>query len=130
MVVTLRLRLAWLGLAATLFAAAPAYAQISSTPIGGLSGARVYRSNAAYDSVNQVYLVISARPPVTGRFLSSTGVQIGADFPIAPEGPYTGWASIAFGGPPNDPVFVVTYIVADQSTNPKSDYTSRNRESA
>jgi hypothetical protein len=119
MELTSRLRLAWLGLAVTLFAAAPAYAQISSTPVSGLSGARVYRSNAAYDSVNQVYLVITQRPPVTGRFLSSTGVQIGADFPIAPEGPYTGWASIGFGGPPNDPVFVVTYIVADQVTNPK-----------
>ena len=114
-----RTRLACLGLVAAVLCAVPAQAQIAQTQISGLSGARVYRSNVAYDSVNQVYLVISARPPVSGRFLTSNGIQIGPDFQIAFEEGYTGWASVAFGGPANDPVFVVTYVLADQVNNPK-----------
>jgi hypothetical protein len=116
-----RARLALLGALAVASSAAPAFGQISQTPVSGLSNARVYRSNAAYDSVNQVYLVITQRPPVRGRFLDKNGNQIGGDFTIAlePGEPYTGWASVAFGGPSNDPTFIVTYIVADQVTNPK-----------
>ncbi len=90
--------------------------QAGATVLSGL----VARNNVAYDPVHQVYLVIVARPPVTGRFLDKNGVQIGPDFPIALEpDQYTAWASIAFGGPSNDPAFLVTYTLADLALNPK-----------
>ena len=100
-------------------AARPAAAQITTAGALGMSGL-VSRNTLAFDPIHKVYLAIVSRPPVTGRFLDEHGVQIGSDFVIATEpGAFTAWASIAFGGPPNDPVFLVTYVVGDQVNNPK-----------
>ena len=97
-----------------------AVAQISTAKKVTIAGATSH-NNVAFDPVHKVYLIIPARPPVTGRFLDEQGVQIGSDFTIAlePGNPYTAWASIAIGGPPNDPVFLVTYTIADLDQNPK-----------
>ena len=97
----------------------PQGAHIGTAAAGGMSGL-VSRNTIAFDPIHKVYLAIVNRPPVTGRFLDEHGVQIGSDFVIATEpGAFTAWASIAFGGPPNDPVFLVTYVVGDQVNNPK-----------
>lgn len=97
-----------------------AFAQISTAKTVTIPGATSH-NNVAFDPVHKVYLIIPARPPVTGRFLDEQGVQIGSDFVIAlePGNPYTAWASIAIGGPPSDPVFLVTYTIADLDQNPK-----------
>ena len=99
-------------------AARPAAAQITTAGALGMLGL-VSRNTLAFDPIHKVYLSIVNRPPVTGRFLDEHGVQIGSDFVIATEPGFTAWASIALGGPPNDPVFLVTYLVADQVNNPK-----------
>lgn len=98
----------------------PVSAQISAGGALTLPG-WIQRNNVAYDSVNQVYLVITDRPPVRGQFVNKNGVAIGGEFQISlePGDPYLGWVSIAFGGPTNDPTFLVTYIVADDVLNPK-----------
>ena len=98
--------------------AVPASAQISNAPSFGLAPGVAYRSNSAYDSINQVYLVIVQRPPVTGRFYNKFGQQIGSDFVISNEPGYVAWVSVAFGGPANDPGFLVTYVMA-AGGNPK-----------
>ena len=107
-----------LAAALLLLVARPTSAQITGSGLS-LGGVIMSRNSVAYDPINQVYLVIVSRPPVAARFLNKNGVQIGPDFPIALEGGYTAWASIAFGGPPNDPVFLVTYTLADLNLNPK-----------
>jgi hypothetical protein len=99
-------------------AAVPASAQISSDQAFGLAGGHAYRNNVAYDSVNQVYLVIVQRPPVTARFYDKNGQQLGQEIVISSEGGYNAWASVAFGGTAGDPAFLVTYISA-QGNNPK-----------
>jgi len=76
---------------------------------------------AAYDSVNRVYLVISGG---MGWFLDENGAQLGGSFIIAQESPnltspFIAWSDVTFGGPLNDPVFLVTYVVGDQVANTK-----------
>ena len=107
-------------LTALLAAPAAAFAQITGGSIINLPG-QIHRNNLAYDPVNQVYLAIVNTLPVTGRFLNRNGASIGGDFVISQEAgsPYTGWVSISFGGPANDPTFLVTYIIADDVANPK-----------
>ena len=117
----LRLQVSVLALAALLSAPAVAAArQITGGSTLGLPGS-IQRNNLAYDSVNQVYLAITARPPVMGRFLNKNGVPILGEFQISlePGNPYLGWVTVAFGGPPNDPTFLVTYVIADDVQNPK-----------
>jgi hypothetical protein len=107
-----------LGTLVAVLAAVPVAAQITPGQAFNLGGGHAYRNNVAFDSINQVYLVIVQRPPVTGRFYDKNGVQIGGDIVISTEGGYNAWASIAFGGTSNDPAFLVTYISA-QGNNPK-----------
>lgn len=115
-------RLALLAALSLLMPAGPAFAQITGgTPLN-LSPGLIDRNNAAYDPVHDVYLVIVQRPPVVGRFLNKSGAPIGGDFQISlePGDPFVAWVSIAFGGPPNDPAFLVTYTMADEAgLNPK-----------
>jgi len=112
-----------LTLLAALAAAAPAWAQITGTQVSIPNTADyeaiTSRNGTAYDSVNQVYLVIVNRPPVTGRFVKKDGTRLSDDFVIATEPQYTAWASVAFGGPSNNPTFLVTYTLADLALNPK-----------
>jgi hypothetical protein len=107
-----------LGTLVATLAAVPAAAQINAGQTFGLAGGHAYRNNVAFDPINQVYLVIVQRPPVTARFYDRNGAQIGQDIVISSEGGYNAWASVAFGGTSNDPVFLVTYIAA-QGNNPK-----------
>jgi hypothetical protein len=107
-----------LGTLVAALVAVPAAAQINASQAFGLAGGHAYRNNVAYDSINQVYLVIVQRPPVTARFYDRNGAQIGQDIVISSEGGFNAWASVAFGGTSNDPVFLVTYIAA-QGNNPK-----------
>jgi hypothetical protein len=66
---------------------------------------------AAFDPVNNVYLVTLAGAPVTAKFVSQNGVGIGPIFGIAAanEG-YASWSSTSFGSA-SDPAFLVTYTV-------------------
>jgi hypothetical protein len=107
-----------LGTLVAALAAVPAAAQITPGQAFSLAGGHAYRNNVAFDSINQVYLVIVQRPPVTGRFYDKNGTQIGGDFVISSEAGFNAWASVAFGGNAGDPVFLVTYISA-QGNNPK-----------
>lgn len=120
MTAAVRLRAGLIFLAA-LASAVPASAQITGGPPLNLSPGLIDRNNLAYDSVHDVYLAIVQRPPVVGRFLNKNGVPIGPDFQISlePGDPFISWVSIAFGGPQNDPTFLVTYTLADLSLNPK-----------
>jgi hypothetical protein len=86
------------------------------------------RNNLAYDSVNGVYLttVSQAPNPIIGRFLDKNGLPVGADFliaddidPVTEELGHLAWVGITFGGPPGDPTFLVTYILADNGPNTK-----------
>ena len=105
--------------ALVVLSAVPAEAQLTQgQPFGLAGGGHAYRNNVAFDTVNQVYLVIVQRPPVTARFYNRNGAQIGQDIVVSTEGGYNAWASVAFGGPANDPVFLVTYV-ASQGSNPK-----------
>jgi hypothetical protein len=89
-----------------------------------LSFSHANRNNLAYDSVNGVYLMTVNNPdagvPITGRFLDRNGTAFGTDFTIADDiDPATGsigflaWSGITFGGPANDPTFLITYHLAD-----------------
>ncbi len=107
---------------------AAAYAQITQANAPGVFPAYTHRNTLAFDTVNDVYLMIVWDPPgptMTGRFLSKAGVPVGGDFLIADDldaecnPAYATWTSIAFGGPPNDPAFIVTYLVADNGPNTK-----------
>ncbi len=114
-----RLRVSLVALVALLAAAPPALAQISGGSQLNLGTGQLRRNNLAYDSVNQVYLAITSPQPVRGRFLNKNGAFITGEFPISNEAGYVGWVSIAFGGPGNDPTFLVTYVLADDVDNPK-----------
>ena len=112
---------------------AVALAQITQvpSPIPGVFPSYTHRNSLAFDPVNDVYLAIVWDPPfgpiLSGRFLDKAGNPIGGDFVIAiddvdGEGnpAFASWSSIAFGGPPNDPAFIVTYVVSlDGSTGIK-----------
>lgn len=91
-----------------LLVAAPVLAQISIT---GVSTAEIPagRNSLAFDGT--VYLETLAGSPVRGRFISASGVALGAPFSIAGgnEG-YTGWSTVTAGGSANDPMFLVTYL--------------------
>jgi hypothetical protein len=114
-----RLRVSLVALAVLLAAPPAAFAQISGGSQLNLGTGQVRRNSLAYDSVNQVYLVIVNPQPVTGRFLNKNGAFITGEFQISTEPGYVGWVSIAFGGPVNDPTFLVTYVLADDVQNPK-----------
>jgi hypothetical protein len=104
--------------------ATPAIAQISSTPLG-LPKNPAGRNSVAFDTVNRIYLVVQSGSPLLGLFLDEQGVPIGAELnisletPIGQDGPFIGWPSIAFGGPPDDPVFLVTYLAVEGSAHQK-----------
>jgi hypothetical protein len=119
MPLALRTRGSLLVLAALLAAPPAAHAQIAGGSTFSFGSGQVRRNSLAYDRMNQVYLAIVGGGPITARFLTKSGAQIGADFPISFESGFVGWVSIAFGGPPSDPTFLVTYILADDVLNPK-----------
>jgi hypothetical protein len=100
---------------------APAFAEITATPFW-LPYWPSVRNAAAFDSVNQVYLVTQNGSPVTGQFLDKNGTPIGGAFAIASpaEGSFISWSQIAFGGPPSDPTFLVTYTAVVGSQHLKS----------
>jgi hypothetical protein len=110
---------------------AAVYAQITQAPAPGIYPSWTHRNTVAFDPVNDVFLAIIWDPPfgsvLTGRFLDKAGNPVTGDFVIAIDdvdgegNPVFGaWASIAFGGPPNDPAFIVTYLVtSDGSTATK-----------
>ena len=98
--------------------AEPAVAQISRTGVTPLPWAS--RWDVAYDSVNQVYLLLgdghpSSRTHVKGQFIGRDGNLVGGIFDITTEFADTGetpsWATVTFGGTPADPTFLVTYLV-------------------
>jgi hypothetical protein len=109
----IHLRAGMLALLAVIANALPALAQITKT---GLAMVRppAGRNSTAFDAWNQVYLVVEAGAPLTGRILSEQGTPITAAFGItnANEG-FTGWTSIAAGGTQSDPAFLVTYVAAE-----------------
>jgi hypothetical protein len=105
----------------------PPGANISPGLVFGLPSGRVHRNNLAYDSVQQVFLMIVERGDVGiwGRFTDRNGNPVGSDFIIANDidpntggQAYLGWPSIAFGGPAGNPVFLVTYL-GSYGSNPK-----------
>ena len=119
MPLALRLRVSLVALTTLLVAPPAAFAQISGGSTLNLGTGQIRRNSVAYDSVNQVYLVITTPEPLRGRFLNKNGAFITGEFPMTTEPGFVGWASIAFGGPPNDPTFLVTYLIADNVDNPK-----------
>jgi len=110
---------------------AVAWAQIGQAPAPGIFPSYTHRNSLAFDPVNNVYMAVVWDPPfgpiLSGRFVDKLGNPIGTDFVIAiddvdGEGnpAFASWSSIAFGGPPNDPAFIVTYVVSlDGSTGIK-----------
>jgi hypothetical protein len=94
------------------------------------------RNSLAFDTINDVFLVLEMGVPLMGRFLNKNGVPLGEHFHIALEsaadgsGPFTGWYTVAFGGPPEDPVFLVTYISIESNAHPKYGRLIRYRASA
>jgi len=93
----------------------PAAAQIIGAPVS-LPERPAGRNSVAFDSVNQVYLVtLTGSGMVLGKFLTKTGVPIGAPFAITVPGeaPYIGWVGVFFGGTAADPAFLVTYVSDD-----------------
>jgi len=102
--------------------AAPAVAQISRTRVTPIPWTS--RWDVAYDSVNQVYLLLgdghpSSRTSVRGQFIGRDGNLIGGLFNITDEFADTGeapsWATVTFGGTPSDPTFLVTYLVPSRA---------------
>ncbi len=92
--------------------AVPAFAEISVAPYR-LPQYPSARNAVAFDSVNQVYLMTHWQGnPLTGQFLDRNGAPVGGAFYLATaaEGTLTAWPQVAFGGPPSDPVFLVTYL--------------------
>jgi len=79
----------------------------------------------AFDSRNEVYLVVTGGIPVNGRFLDKNGLALGPEFPISLEydpknpTPWPGWSNVHFGGPAGNPTFLVTYIAGDNGPNTK-----------
>jgi hypothetical protein len=102
-----------------------AFADVTVAPFRLLRNGVPYwpaiRNAAAFDSVNQVYLLTLHGSPVTGQFLDRDGNPVGGAFPIASaaEGSFTSWSQVAFGGPASDPTFLVTYLGINGSTHLK-----------
>jgi hypothetical protein len=71
------------------------------------------RNSLAYDPTARVFLALVGVAPVVGQFLSETGATIGARFTIAGENFYTAWAGVTAGGSSTDPVFLITYLRAE-----------------
>jgi hypothetical protein len=98
-----------------LVSATTASAQIQV--VGTTALPHVPRYDVAFDRVHQVYLLISDASPVSGQFLDVNGARIGGPFTIAleyPSGnPFTSWATVSFGGTPDDPAFLVTYLAVE-----------------
>src|SRR5215207_1676785 len=93
-------------------AATPAVAQITATPVP-MAKNPFGRNSAAFDSQNGVYLVIDSGTPISGRFLNKSGTLVGSPFGISSGGEgFTGWPVVTSGGPADDPVFLVTYVIA------------------
>lgn len=101
---------------------APSSAEISMPGITALVSAP--RHDVAFDSRNQVFLVVAEGPPIRGQFLDKDGAPIGPLFNIAletPPGsntPYTSWATVTAGGTAEDPAFLVTYLQIIREANP------------
>jgi hypothetical protein len=71
--------------AAALVCAAATTSQASITRVGATTlaiAATTRGSSAAYDSINHVYLVVSAQGIVWGRFIDKNGVPLGTQFVI------------------------------------------------
>ena len=66
------------------------------------------RPDIAYDSVNDVYLVVTGTARISGTFVSPTGAAIGAPFDVASTGAYVQTPRVAFS--PNDNAFLVTWL--------------------
>jgi hypothetical protein len=75
------------------------------------------RYDAAFDPVNQVYLLSWDNSPVTGQLADANGIPFGPRFTIANEyptgNPYTSWATVTAGGTAQDPAFLVTYLAIE-----------------
>ena len=115
---TLAFRRTLLTLLAVSLLATPAvaFAQITQAPAPGVFPSYTHRNTVAFDPVNNVYMAIVWDPPfgpaLTGRFMDKNGNAVGGDFPLVDENDigFASWASLAFGGPPNDPAFILTYL--------------------
>ncbi len=101
---------------------AVAFAQVTHVPAPGVFPSYTHRNSVAFDTVNDVYMAIVWDPPfgpiLSGRFLNKAGNPIGTDFVISVDDvdgegnpAFAAWSNVAFGGPPNDPAFLVTYLV-------------------
>lgn len=102
-----------LALVTVLATATPALAQISGSSVN-LARYPHGRNAVAYDG--RVYLVAEILSPVNARFYNKNGQPLGANFSVASasEG-FSGWPAVAAGGTAEDPVFLLTYIVAEPS---------------
>ncbi|CAN5732728.1 hypothetical protein BH24ACI5_BH24ACI5_08000 [soil metagenome] len=86
----------------------PAMAQISAAPVP-MEANPFGRNSTAFG--NGVYLVVDRGTPLNARILDKNGNKIAGPFAISGgnEG-FSGWPVVTFGGPNNDPVFLVSYI--------------------
>ena len=86
-----------MAVAAALFPA-NTFAQVSrlgeTLPLWSAGGAR--GSDVAFDSKNNVYLVVSSFGTVRGRYVSADGVPLGAEFVIQSSGHYTHFPRVAY----------------------------------
>ena len=79
--------------------ALPSAVQASGSRLGPsftAIGAPARGSAVAYDTVNNVYLVVSAYGTLHGRFLSADGDLIGSHFVILGGGPFTHYPQVEF----------------------------------
>jgi FG-GAP-like repeat len=88
-------------------AAPPAFADLSlGSSIKLPQGTRY---DAAFNKLNNLYLITWDVSPVTARLVDASGTSVGPSVVIATEAAETHWATVAAGGTANDPVWLVTY---------------------
>jgi hypothetical protein len=121
---SIRVRVPVIALCLILSSAASAAAQISRTKVLPLGWAS--RWDSAYDSVNNVYLLLADGSParrigVKGLFVDGNGNPIGGMFDITNEfasnGEAPSWGTVTFGGTAQDPTFLITYLVPVEGTS-------------
>jgi hypothetical protein len=99
--------------ALVLFTTAPTQASILSRsgPNNLITDNRqIYKFDAAFDSINNVYLLVwgtQAEGPTNGLFLDVNGNPVGSRFDISGGGHWAGWARVIFA--PEEGKFLVTY---------------------
>lgn len=104
------------GVALLLTLSTPAAAQVSAAGgIAQLLASTTRGVDAAYDPVNNVYLVIGAYGPVTGVFVNLDGQAVGAPFTISGGAGHSNFARARYS--PQLGGFMVTWSSEDSSTS-------------